>query len=659
MPTRSSLTSRLARPLVRGLLAVAAMLLLGLIAWGLRTTYEDRMQRSHHQAERELMTVGHLQAEGVAAWRDQRMADAFALSDDGLLAVAAADWFKTASSDRAAPVQQRLRILQERAKYVAVYLLDARGQLRLAPQGEAGPALPEPEQQALQDALSQAMPVAVEPRVDPVFAFPFFSVIAPLFDGAQPIGAVWLVSDVRSTLLPLLNSWPTPSHSAESSIIMRQDDDVVYLSPKRHLAGANWAERSPLARTQDPAVQVILGARGIFYAQDYRAKDVIAMASAVPGSPWFLVTKIDVAEVLAGTQRRELQALGLPVILGLLLLGILFAIWQRSAWLRERALKTELQRNMHWLEGAQKVAAMGYFAMDVARNEFTLSGLAHDIFRLPQGSQVDMAHWMALIDPEDFERFHTQYQQAVLQRTPLRTQYRIHPDKKAPPRWVEVWGDFEIDDEIDQVTRLIGTVQDITERKQIEEDLARYRSALEEKVRLDPLTQLANRLALSEHVASERQRAMRAQTPLSLMMIDVDHFKAYNDHYGHVAGDHALQRVAQAISGSVNRAGELAARYGGEEFAVLLPDADLSRAQVTAERICAAVRALHIAHAASDVDTRVTVSIGVVCVRPRFMDAPETPSVPLAQIMFEQADAALYQAKQQGRNRVVIFGAQA
>jgi diguanylate cyclase (GGDEF)-like protein/PAS domain S-box-containing protein len=324
---------------------------------------------------------------------------------------------------------------------------------------------------------------------------------------------------------------------------------------------------------------------------------------------------------------------------------------------------------MRWLEGAQKSASIGYFALDVAQQRFVMSRMADSIFGATEHSLVNLNQWIELIHPQERQHIVDLHTQAMRECTPLRTQYRILRANDGQLRWIEVWCEMELDEKNKRVRHMIGTIQDITERKQTEEELERYRTALEEKVRLDPLTQLANRRALDERVATEWQRAMRSETALSLLMIDVDYFKLYNDHYGHVAGDSCLQKVAIAIAQSVNRAGELVARYGGEEFAVLLPDADLARAQLIAQRICNAVQGLGIEHAHSINAACVTVSIGVVCVRPLFVDSIALPSTQnanktaaqsgfvSAQKMFEQADAALYLAKQQGRNRVVVFEA--
>ena len=290
----------------RAAVAVVVAGAAGLFGWAVVFTYEGRVHSSRHQAERELQAISQLQAEAVASWREQRFADAYTLVDDVLLARAVAEWQRAPTPGSAELVQGRLRILQERAKYAAVFFADASGQLWLAPDDSPQLRLPDPELAAMQTALTQAQVVASGPRVDPMFAFPFFSTVAPLFDGATPLGSVWLVSDVRSTLYPQLSQWPTASATSESSIVTRQGDEVVYLSPLRHAVNAGLGMRSLLTRTKDPAVQAVLGARGIFSGEDYRSAQVIAVASTVPDSPWLLVTKIDQSEVLTDARQREI-----------------------------------------------------------------------------------------------------------------------------------------------------------------------------------------------------------------------------------------------------------------------------------------------------------------------------------------------------------------
>jgi diguanylate cyclase (GGDEF)-like protein len=182
---------------------------------------------------------------------------------------------------------------------------------------------------------------------------------------------------------------------------------------------------------------------------------------------------------------------------------------------------------------------------------------------------------------------------------------------------------------------------------------------------IDALTGIANRRAFDEALSQEWRRMMRHGSALSLLLIDVDFFKRYNDTYGHVAGDQCLRAIGQVLAGKARRAGEMAARYGGEEFAVLLPHIDLADARKLGEVICAAVRAQNILHERSDVASCVTVSIGAASIA----DLPElaallsregtlpSATMPGATVLVELADHVLYQAKIAGRNRVVAAGA--
>ena len=161
----------------------------------------------------------------------------------------------------------------------------------------------------------------------------------------------------------------------------------------------------------------------------------------------------------------------------------------------------------------------------------------------------------------------------------------------------------------------------------------------------DALTGVPNRRHFDETLALEWRRAARARTSLSLLMLDIDYFKAFNDTAGHQAGDDCLRRVAQTLLDSLHRAGDLVARYGGEEFAVLLPETDAAHAQRMAEMLRGCIHELQIAHPASPLG-RVTASIGAATVVP-----PRDGTG--CEEFVRVADAALYDAKRLGRNRVV------
>lgn len=161
---------------------------------------------------------------------------------------------------------------------------------------------------------------------------------------------------------------------------------------------------------------------------------------------------------------------------------------------------------------------------------------------------------------------------------------------------------------------------------------------------VDGLTGVANRRRFDEVLPAEWRRCRRSSTPLTLLMIDIDHFKRYNDHYGHPAGDACLQRVAATLKAHFSRSHDLVARYGGEEFVCLMPECDLAAGQRKAAELVAAVAALAIPHADSPTAGTVTLSIGIATVRPDCDGTPET--------LLATADSALYEAKAGGRNSV-------
>jgi diguanylate cyclase (GGDEF)-like protein len=168
---------------------------------------------------------------------------------------------------------------------------------------------------------------------------------------------------------------------------------------------------------------------------------------------------------------------------------------------------------------------------------------------------------------------------------------------------------------------------------------------LEAVSRIDPLTQIPNRRRLDENLETEWKRAIRDGKPLSILMIDIDHFKDYNDHYGHGAGDECLCRVAKALLRGISRPGDMVARYGGEEFAVILPSTDLYPAVQIAEHLRQLVIGLDLPHAFSSTGPRVSVSIGCATT-----DGGLQLNSPAE--LLRLADARLYQSKRLGRNRV-------
>ena len=217
--------------------------------------------------------------------------------------------------------------------------------------------------------------------------------------------------------------------------------------------------------------------------------------------------------------------------------------------------------------------------------------------------------------------------------------------------WVGAMFSRRLRDELAEQARLRD---EISASNQVLEDKVQRRTAelelvnrqLEALSATDGLTGLANRRKFDLEWEVEWQRASRKSVPLAVAMLDVDQFKAFNDHYGHQMGDVCLKIVAQTLAGTVQRSGELVARYGGEEFVVILPGLTAAEAYAAMERIRLAILGLDLPHAKATVAGVITISVGVAACVPR----QGASSASLVQA----ADAALYRAKHQGRNQVVL-----
>jgi diguanylate cyclase (GGDEF)-like protein len=197
---------------------------------------------------------------------------------------------------------------------------------------------------------------------------------------------------------------------------------------------------------------------------------------------------------------------------------------------------------------------------------------------------------------------------------------------------------------VDYITKPFNpTIVRLRIRNQIE--LKRQRDLLTQLSHLDGLTGIPNRRSLDETLIREWRRGSRSTKPLSLMMIDIDHFKAYNDSCGHLAGDDCLWAVAQALKTPLERAADFVGRYGGEEFLGILPETDEEGALMVARELLERVASLNIPHPASPLGEKVTISIGIATATIQH----EKQSTCLLQ----EADNALYRAKQEGRNRIV------
>ncbi|MBU6246412.1 MAG: diguanylate cyclase [Xanthomonadaceae bacterium] len=258
-----------------------------------------------------------------------------------------------------------------------------------------------------------------------------------------------------------------------------------------------------------------------------------------------------------------------------------------------------------------------------------------------QDSWMTVEDWATRIHPEDRERavnFCVSQSQAGVDHE---VDYRaLTPDGSYV--WIRDVVHVVRDDN-GEVDCLVGFMFDISERKQAEEELLRLQRELERLSLTDGLTGLSNRRKFDQQLELEWKESRRSGKPLSLIVMDIDYFKQFNDLYGHIAGDECLKAIGGMLKGFARRPRDVAARFGGEEFVLLLPDTDQDEARKLAEECTRAIAGLDIAHEDSQAGCRVTASFGIGTTVAAWTDP---------RAFLEIVDQQLYAAKRNGRNRI-------
>lgn len=260
-----------------------------------------------------------------------------------------------------------------------------------------------------------------------------------------------------------------------------------------------------------------------------------------------------------------------------------------------------------------------------------------------QTSWISINDWVERIHPEDRER--------VVNYCVAQSKSGI--DHEADYRALTKDGNYTWIRDVVHVVRndkgdveaLVGFMFDISERKKTEEELFRLQKEFEELSFKDGLTGVANRRMFDQIFEREWANARRTQQPLSVIMLDIDYFKEYNDHYGHIAGDDCLKHVGQVLKAAAVRPRDFIGRFGGEEFILVLPETSANAAKKVADRCRNLIFDEQIPHKKSHVNEVLTISLGVGTITPHQNDEPIE--------FIEEVDRRLYQAKQNGRNCIV------
>ena len=289
------------------------------------------------------------------------------------------------------------------------------------------------------------------------------------------------------------------------------------------------------------------------------------------------------------------------------------------------------------LSEAQRIARLGSWEYDLVTGKILYSQEMYRLYDLEWEQEgLDYATATAKYHPDDTALLGTLIARAVAEGLDYELDMRWQGAEGAACRWHHAIGRPVFDD-AGRVTRLVGTLMDITERKRDEQAMEAANAQLQALATTDGLTGLKNHRAFQDDLKTEYERAVRYHVPLSVIMLDVDKFKRYNDAYGHPAGDELLRRVSDILLRETRSSDTVAARYGGEEFALLLPQSDAEAARLVAERLRQAIADAPFANA------RVTASFGIATLSLLTPDAPA---------LVGEADKALYRSKYRGRNCV-------
>lgn len=299
--------------------------------------YITRQREMRTEIETNLMAISQLKVSQVAQWRSQHLNNATLLTESPFLAEGVSRWFTYPTPESEEAILTRLTSLRKCLQLMDVILLDLGGEVKLSASGRREP-LHRDALETLNASLRDRRPIMSDLHV--CDAGPHTDILAPLFavGGSRPVGAILLKVDANQFLYPMIQSWPTSSTSAETLLVRRDGDSVLFLNELRHLKNAALQLRIPLSHEDVPAVMAVLGREGLVEGKDYRGVHVFSALKAIPDSPWFMVTKIDADEAMVLWHLNS--AFIMTLVLGLIITGAACAgfFWQRYAKAQYRAL---------------------------------------------------------------------------------------------------------------------------------------------------------------------------------------------------------------------------------------------------------------------------------------------------------------------------------
>ncbi len=480
--------------LSRGLIIVIVILFIAIIAAGLYF-YQSQEYQIKDRVNTDLSTIATLKANQIAAWRGERLFDARGMSSESFFIDGVDHYLKYGDNESRDKILGHFRERNTSSYYQNILLVDPQGNVRLS----LDPAITsiQPSVKAQVNAsLKSGGAVLTDFYRMPGSHDIHLDAISPLrikANGSEkPVGAVVLSIDPDDFVYPLVQSWPVPSGSAETLLVEREGDHVLFLNDLRYQNNTALNLTIPLSQTNVPAVMAVLGTTGAFEGKDYRGIDVISVLEPVPGSPWFMVAKVDTDEAFAGW--RSSSALIIALVTGsivgaLIVVGLL---WQRrqknyyhslyTAEAERSRAEAELAAALQKLKDAYRLAHIGTWDWVRENDTVTWSDELYNISgrdpSLPAPTYAEHPH---VYTPSSWERLSSAVTRALTTGEPYNLELKlVRPDGSI--RWVNAFGGVRRDGD-GKVIGLYGTVQDISERKLAEEALRaseiRYRRLFE------------------------------------------------------------------------------------------------------------------------------------------------------------------------------------
>jgi len=443
--------------------------------------YRAEQQRHLHQVGEQLTAIALLKTRQIEEWRKERNSDGQVLADNAYFAQAARRWLESGKATPDIDVAGYLQSLGRNYRYQDIWLLDGAGQVRYSLSGRQGEladpiALPIEIARHLRQAQLTDLHLEADGRT------PHIDVVVPLHIDGVPFGTIILRADPRQFLYPALQTWPVPSATAETMLVRRDEDQVLFLNELRHRSDSAFSLRLPATRTDLPAVQAVFGqAEGIVSGRDYREQPVLAAVHRVPGSPWVLVAKIDRAEALADWRTTAQLIVGLTGGLLLALLGLFLAVHQNKGLHRFRSLleAEAATRAMH--KRFQIAFKASPLSTSIARaddgrfvevNENYLRDFGWTRSEVVGKTATEIGLWL---DAE----VRTAWVESLRQSGTLLNQQAQWQDRWGKPHQVDISAAL-ID--IDGTPHILAYITDVTERCRNLLELAQYRRRLETMV---------------------------------------------------------------------------------------------------------------------------------------------------------------------------------